>query len=373
MDSKPHFDLTRATQHWLSQLEQGGTFTNDDLQELQSHLLDGVDALQATGLNQQEAFLVATHRVGNVEVLAQEFGKLDRPSQPQRESVLLLIGVVSFMLIKNTVETVSDFGAVVLARYLGDSLLASLLDMSLSLLVLTVFWVGVSRWFTGSGRLRSWLFNRLDQRPISLLVSMVALLGISALGAYIGQHQFEALVTKLSLDRWTHNEFGHVHGLFWRGFYLVWVLMLLQVAVGYLSAGHQTLLTWLGQAPVGWLIVAGLCLFFCCLGISIMGMRILAPVDGTPHFYVSAAMSCLIGALVLNRSMQYSFWTRLLVSVTPLLIWYLLALGTTVPFDEKPSRLLGDLFPLKFFISGFVGGMIGLFLGLLPNRRQVSA
>jgi hypothetical protein len=201
---------------------------------------------------------------------------------------------------------------------------------------------------------------------------MVVLLGASALGAYSGQHQFEVLVTKTSIDRWIHNEFGHVHGLFWLGFYLVWLLMLLQVAIGYLSAGRQSLLTWLRQAPVGWLLLAGFCLFSCCLGISIMGMRILAPVDGTPHFYVSAGMSCLMGALVLSRSLHYSFLTRLLVSVTPLLIWYLLALGTTVPFDEKPSRLLEDLFPIKFFISGLVGGLLGLFLGVLPNRRQVS-
>ncbi|ADB39813.1 permease prefix domain 1-containing protein [Spirosoma linguale] len=372
MDHKSHFDLSQATQTWLSQLEQRGTFTKDDLRELQSHLLDGMDALQATGLSQQEAFLVATHRVGPLDVLAEEFGKLDRPAQPQRESVLLLLGVISFMLVKNTVEMVSECGAVALARYLGDSFLTSLLDMSLSLLLLCSLSVGVSRWFNESGLVRSWLFTQLNQRPIRLIIGMTVLLGGSALGAYLGHHQFEALVTKTSTERWTHSEFGHVHGLFWLGFYLVWLLMLFQVAIGYLSAGSQTLLTWLRQASLGWLLVAGLGLFSCCLGISIMGMRILAPVDGTPHFYVSAGLSGLLSALVLSRSLHYSFLTRLLVSVTPLLIWYLLALGTTVPFEEKPSRLLEDLFPVKFIISGLVGGLIGLFLGSLSNRRPVS-
>lgn len=186
MDHKSHFDLTQATQTWLSQLEQRGTFTKDDLRELQSHLLDGIDALQTTGLSQQEAFLVATHRVGPVDVLAEEFGKLGRPAQPQRESVLLLVGVISFMLIKNIVALVSDFGAVGLARCLGDSLLTSLLDMSLSLLLLGGLSVGVSWWFNESGWLRSWLFTQLDQRPIRLLIGMVVLLGTSALGAYMG-------------------------------------------------------------------------------------------------------------------------------------------------------------------------------------------
>ncbi|GAB4020262.1 hypothetical protein GCM10028773_25550 [Spirosoma koreense] len=359
-------------QTWLSQLEQRGTFTKDDLQELQSHLLDGMDALQATGLSQQEAFLVATHRVGTVDVLAEEFDKLDRPSQPQRESVLLLVGIVSFVLVKNTLEAVSDLGGVGFAHYLGDSLLTSLLDMSLSLLLFSGLLVGLPQWFNQDGWLRSWLFNQLDQRPVRLILVTLVLLGGSALGASIGHHQFEALVTKTSLDQWTHNEFRHVHWLFGLGFYVAWLLLLLQVAIRYLSAGSQTLLTWFRQAPVGWLIVAGFCLFSCCLGISIMGMRILAPVDGTPHFYVSAGMSGLLGALVLSRSLHYSFLTRLLVSVTPLLIWYVLALGTTVPFDEKPSRLLVDLFAIKFILSGLVGGLLGLFLGGLPNRRQVS-
>lgn len=48
----------------------------DDLAELESHLRESTGQLQAHGLNEEEAFLIAVRRLGNERELAREFAKV---------------------------------------------------------------------------------------------------------------------------------------------------------------------------------------------------------------------------------------------------------------------------------------------------------
>jgi hypothetical protein len=55
---------TRIVQ-WREQLLQNGSFYADEVEELESHLRESIDRLVAAGLSEDEAFLVATHRLGS--------------------------------------------------------------------------------------------------------------------------------------------------------------------------------------------------------------------------------------------------------------------------------------------------------------------
>ncbi|MBN8826582.1 MULTISPECIES: permease prefix domain 1-containing protein [unclassified Spirosoma] len=368
MDSQSQFDLTTAIQTWTSQFEQSGSFTNDELQELTSHLLDSIDALQAKDLSQQEAFLIASQRLGSIDLLDQEFTKLSRPVPQQREPVLLLLGALCFIFSRNLSETITGYGAVWFASYFGDTRITLLLDVSVCLATLVGLQLGGMRLIRQNHRVGQWFFHQLKQRPIGLTVTLGSLVGLAALGAYFAEHRFADLVAISIQKQWINQQFNHIHHICWLGFYLTWLLMFLQVVLPY--ATNQRLLVWLEKAPVGWLVIAGLCVFTCCLGLSIMGMRIMAPEDGIARFYISAGVCCLLSSFALADSPRYNAIKRLLICMAPLFLWYVLAVGTAVVSEERPSYLLLDWFPIKFFVSAIVGALTGMWLGVLRNRSR---
>lgn len=72
------FDLNPAILRWRDTLAQSPQFRAGDLAELESHLRDAVIQLQGRELSEEEAFLIATRRMGSVEQLEVEFGKVNR-------------------------------------------------------------------------------------------------------------------------------------------------------------------------------------------------------------------------------------------------------------------------------------------------------
>ena len=72
------FDLNAAVLDWRDKLKQTSQFRAENLAELESHLRDSVARLQGQELSEEEAFLIATRRIGSVEQLATEFEKVNR-------------------------------------------------------------------------------------------------------------------------------------------------------------------------------------------------------------------------------------------------------------------------------------------------------
>ena len=77
MENQTSFDLSSAIQKWRETLAQSTTFRAADLDELEAHLRDAVPGLQAAGLSPEEAFLIATRRIGPRHALESEFRKIN--------------------------------------------------------------------------------------------------------------------------------------------------------------------------------------------------------------------------------------------------------------------------------------------------------
>ncbi|HQR25431.1 MAG TPA: permease prefix domain 1-containing protein [Nocardioides sp.] len=60
-------------EQWRKHVQRRATLTNDDVAELEEHLRGQVDDLIASGLTEDEAFLVAVKRMGSVDELSREF------------------------------------------------------------------------------------------------------------------------------------------------------------------------------------------------------------------------------------------------------------------------------------------------------------
>ncbi len=71
-----HSDALEAQiTHWRRWLRRRPAIRDSDVEELESHLRDLVAELRATGLDADEAFLVAVKRMGNLDALSREFAR----------------------------------------------------------------------------------------------------------------------------------------------------------------------------------------------------------------------------------------------------------------------------------------------------------
>lgn len=71
-------NIRHEIQLWLGELTERSGLSTDQAEELESHLLDSIDALTASGLREDEAYLIAVRRLGSVGELA--------PAQVRREA-----------------------------------------------------------------------------------------------------------------------------------------------------------------------------------------------------------------------------------------------------------------------------------------------
>ncbi len=87
-------DVNDAIVAWRRQLEQQGGITTDDVTELESHLMEEMEALQKSGLRPEEVFMIASRRLGHPHELAAEYSKNDALMSWRRPARLALWGAL---------------------------------------------------------------------------------------------------------------------------------------------------------------------------------------------------------------------------------------------------------------------------------------
>jgi hypothetical protein len=85
---------------------------------METHLREEIDSLTASKLSQQEAFLVATHRLGDNDSLAAEFAKVNTSILWRNRLFWAGIGLLSYIVAKYIAGCAST-GCVLLAWYAG--------------------------------------------------------------------------------------------------------------------------------------------------------------------------------------------------------------------------------------------------------------
>ncbi len=92
------FDLNRAITNWRLELGQNEALNTGDLNEMETHLRNEIEALSTGGLAQEEAFIVAAHRLGDTGQIAAEFAKVNGSRMWRRRFFGMLTGVLVFIL-----------------------------------------------------------------------------------------------------------------------------------------------------------------------------------------------------------------------------------------------------------------------------------
>jgi hypothetical protein len=107
MENPTSFDLNRAIQSWRENLAQSPAFRGENLSELESHLGDSIATLQTRGLSAEEAFIIATRRIGTGGSLESEFGKVNQRIVWLDRVLWMLIGVQIWGLVASLTGSVA--------------------------------------------------------------------------------------------------------------------------------------------------------------------------------------------------------------------------------------------------------------------------
>jgi len=79
--------LVERLESWRSEIS-GGDLSPDDVDELQSHLEDSIDEFKSKGISEDDAWLLATHRMGSAESIKKEFKKVKDSRVPILNHIL---------------------------------------------------------------------------------------------------------------------------------------------------------------------------------------------------------------------------------------------------------------------------------------------
>jgi hypothetical protein len=71
------FNLNEQIKKWRANLNTSQSFKTIDIDELENHLIEEIEKLKLSGLSEEEAFIIATHRLGQIDSLSDEFVKVN--------------------------------------------------------------------------------------------------------------------------------------------------------------------------------------------------------------------------------------------------------------------------------------------------------
>ena len=92
------FELETNISQWREDLLQRQTYQQQDLCELEDHLRESIKQLTAKGLSAEEGFFVACRRLGDTQVLSQEFAKVNAGTVFRTRLLWMCSGLLAYYL-----------------------------------------------------------------------------------------------------------------------------------------------------------------------------------------------------------------------------------------------------------------------------------
>ena len=92
------FDLNQEITKWRNNLAQPETLGESDIDELEGHLREDLGSLKGSKLSDEEAFLIATYRLGDTARLSDEYAKINRGKRFRQNASWIITGILTYML-----------------------------------------------------------------------------------------------------------------------------------------------------------------------------------------------------------------------------------------------------------------------------------
>lgn len=170
MEYRKRFDLNQNICQWKGTLSQNGALSPDNILELESHLLDELDMLKTQGLTEEESFLVAQKRIGNVDALTSEYGKVNKGRRFLVRLKPYIIGVliyVAFLSVTQVMHNLVLMGCHTIPEFSNTGY------NYVSIIVLSAFIVTSVLFLLIKLKFNSTFINRLIKIPVLLVIVLI--------------------------------------------------------------------------------------------------------------------------------------------------------------------------------------------------------
>jgi len=157
-------DVENQIQQWKHALSSLDTVKDSDVREMEDHLREEIAHLRAAGLTDQEAFLVARRRLGDLASLEEEFAKVNA-SERLLNRLWWMVGGVFALMIANCCSQMAGQAATNASLAMKWSVnaiaVSTILSQAVVFFSVTAFsvWLIVRR-VNEAGRHRVWLPTR---------------------------------------------------------------------------------------------------------------------------------------------------------------------------------------------------------------------
>lgn len=182
MESTHQFDLNRSIQTWRQTFEVYGMYTLDDLDELESHLLDLIQDKQADGLSIDQAFEASLQQIGTADSLRDMYQESNQANIWRHHLWLGMIGIGLYYAVHWSMTSLYALGAYGLGVWQLPTSWDQWIGISISLSILTGLGFLLAKIVNPSRSVSSMLPNKLIRRPVwifGLLVLMLSLFLLS--------------------------------------------------------------------------------------------------------------------------------------------------------------------------------------------------
>lgn len=102
------FDLNKSILNWRKNLKFNDSFTNENIDELESHLNEQIRDLTEAGLNDEEAYWIAQKRIGCINALSIEFEKINIWEGIRKRLFWMIIGFIALGIITHTINIINS-------------------------------------------------------------------------------------------------------------------------------------------------------------------------------------------------------------------------------------------------------------------------
>ena len=101
--------IIMSVNQWFERIKSAPSLTTSDSEELKNHLLDTMDDLKRGGLDDEEAFWIASRRMGDVAILQDDFDEVNMPVIQMRKIILVLSGIILFFILHSFMNLTTRF------------------------------------------------------------------------------------------------------------------------------------------------------------------------------------------------------------------------------------------------------------------------
>lgn len=109
------FDLEEQLRHWKKSFTRMDVMRSSDIEELEQHVRDSIATLTSRGLNQEEAFVLATHRVGAPGPLVREFAKVNGRHVWSQRVFWMTAGALGYIVCGLVIGAIASLSQVVVS------------------------------------------------------------------------------------------------------------------------------------------------------------------------------------------------------------------------------------------------------------------